>query len=383
MAFPGFKLTDAYRFAASQGLEADARAIRSMSIHPGFDKRQRHVPRKAAFVELFESKGLMDNFVEQHWPTRNTPAGIKRRQTYLDGKALHDRFLSGELAEDSVSENGENPNEDQPSDADLAAFALEAHLRDFIIENIGQIPIGGNKLRLYVDAGGRDGKEYPTGVGPIDILAVDNAGTFFVFELKLDRGPDRALGQLARYMGWAKIHLAGEHDVRGVVVARVIDEKLRYAACVIPNVILLQYEVEFRLNDVGSMVAQPNQMQQPSPRAGDMKVIWGKWKDVMYPDSRLSLGHGLCVYDQMRQGRNRLIAFVEGYEWYHGKSNTVVIYTIDPDATTTTDILEQVKKVLKEGLTKHWDGYPKDIESVVESFPYGTLTSRIKIVANA
>jgi hypothetical protein len=224
--FPGFHLRDAYRFAASHGLEAEAQAIRSLSIHPGYDKHRRHVPRKGAFVELFESKGVMDSFVEQHWPTRNSPAGDRRRQSYLDGKATHDRLLNGELGESA--ENGEIENE--PSDADLAAFALEAHLRDFIIENIGQIPIGGNKLRLYVDAQGRDGKEYPTGVGPIDILAVDNDGNFYVFELKLDRGPDRALGQLARYMGWAKIHFAGEHNVRGIVIARSIDEKLRYAA---------------------------------------------------------------------------------------------------------------------------------------------------------
>ena len=97
-----------------------------------------------------------------------------------------------------------------------------------------------------------------------DILATDEAGSFFVFELKLDRGPDRALGQLARYMGWVKMHLAGERDVRGVVVARSIDEKLRYAVCVIPNVALLEYEVDFRLHKVDSIAAQPNKALQPT-----------------------------------------------------------------------------------------------------------------------
>jgi len=58
-------------------------------------------------------------------------------------------------------------------------------------------------------------------------------------------------------MGWVKIHLAVDRDVRVVVVARAIDEKLRYAACVIPNVALLEYEVQFRLHDVGSIM-QPN-----------------------------------------------------------------------------------------------------------------------------
>ena len=136
---------------------------------------------------------------------------------------------------------------------------MEAQLRDFIVENISRIPIGGSHLRLYRNTEGRDGREYPTAVGPIDILAIDDDGNFFVFELKLDRGPDRALGPLARYMGWVKIHLGRDREVRGVVVARSIDEKLRYAACVIPNVALLEYEVEFRLHDVGSIAAHPNE----------------------------------------------------------------------------------------------------------------------------
>ena len=71
--------------------------------------------------------------------------------------------------------------------------------------------------------------------------------TFVVFELKLDRGPDAAIGQIARYMGWVKHNLAGERSVRGVIVARTLDEKLRYAASVIPNITLFEYNVSFTL----------------------------------------------------------------------------------------------------------------------------------------
>ncbi len=71
-----------------------------------------------------------------------------------------------------------------------------------------------------------------------------------MFEVKLDRGPDRALGQLARYMGWVKSHLAGANTEFGVLVARSIDERLRYAAAVIPNVALLEYEVQFTVRPV-------------------------------------------------------------------------------------------------------------------------------------
>src|SRR5208337_498229 len=47
---------------------------------------------------------------------------------------------------------------------------------------------------------GRSGIEFPTAVGPIDILAIDASGDFFVFELKRARSPDHAIGQPTRYM---------------------------------------------------------------------------------------------------------------------------------------------------------------------------------------
>lgn len=57
-------------------------------------------------------------------------------------------------------------------------FSLEYQLRDFLASNLSSIDFGGRRLRLYVDPTGRDGIEYPTAVGPIDILAVDDTGAF-------------------------------------------------------------------------------------------------------------------------------------------------------------------------------------------------------------
>lgn len=253
---PGFKIDDAYSFASQRGFDAEIREIRSMPVHPGI--KRRHVPRKGALVELFESKGLIDEFVRLYWPGRQTSQGAARRQQYLNLKSQNEAFLRGEGPDEDLLDDEQNVEDiATPSDADLAAFAMEGQLRDFIIENISRIPVAGRLLGMYRDADGRDGREYPTDVGRIDILATDDAGNFFVFELKLDRGPDRALGQLARYMGWIKIHLAKDRNVRGVVVARAIDEKLRYAACVMPNVELLEYEVEFRLRPADSIGKQP------------------------------------------------------------------------------------------------------------------------------
>lgn len=88
----------------------------------------------------------------------------------------------------------------------------------------------------------RKGIKYQTDVGPIDILAVDEDGNFVVFELKLSRGPDGAMGQLLRYMGWVMKALDG------VIVAKDMDTKLMHASLPVPNVSLLEYDVDFRLH---------------------------------------------------------------------------------------------------------------------------------------
>ena len=72
-------------------------------------------------------------------------------------------------------------------------FALEEHLQDFLIRNLSTIKK--HKLKLF-ENGERRGKEYPTDVGPIDILLIDENNDFYVFETKLPRGMIKALEQL-------------------------------------------------------------------------------------------------------------------------------------------------------------------------------------------
>ena len=137
-------------------------------------------------------------------------------------------------------------------DEDLleAEFTLEYQLRDFLAQNLEAISVEEKKLRLYVDSAGRDGVEFPTAVGPIDILAVDETDALVVFELKRAHSPDRAIGQLSRYMGWVKQTIGKGKQVRGVIVAKTISDNLRYAVTVIPHVSLFEYEVRFTLNPV-------------------------------------------------------------------------------------------------------------------------------------
>ncbi|WP_186264124.1 endonuclease NucS domain-containing protein [Burkholderia gladioli] len=137
---------------------------------------------------------------------------------------------------------------DNDEDIRETAFELEAQLQDFIAYNIQSVPINGKRLTLYVDpTSGSKGIEFQTPVGRIDVLATDADGGFVVFELKRGRAPDQAIGQLARYMGWLKKTIARDREVHGVIVARGINETLRYSVAAVPNVSLYEYKVRFDL----------------------------------------------------------------------------------------------------------------------------------------
>jgi RecB family endonuclease NucS len=125
-------------------------------------------------------------------------------------------------------------------------FAYETDLRDFLAKNLSKIESG---LRLFEEEE-LNGVEYPVGGRYIDILAVDAKGGFVVIELKVSRGYDRTAGQLLRYMGWIKKNLADGKSVRGLIVAREITEDLKLAVSLIPDVQLVEYELNFKLRPV-------------------------------------------------------------------------------------------------------------------------------------
>jgi len=176
------------------------------------------------------SHQLRNGLRRQSWSVQETTSEVR---LIPPGSTIPDLF------------NGDDDDDDP--ELSEASFGLEFQLRDFLAQNISVIVVNGRKLKLYVDPTGRDGIEYPTATGPIDILAVDDTGAFFVFELKRARTPDRAIGQLTRYMGWVRKTIGKDQKVNGIIVAKEINNGLRYAISVVPNVSLFEYEVEFRL----------------------------------------------------------------------------------------------------------------------------------------
>jgi len=159
---------------------------------------------------------------------------------------------NGALIVRPADEEGENAapigEAAQVPDEAYSTFALEAHLRDYLAKKLPRLPGHDVPLSLY-RTDNRDGVEFQTDVGPIDILAT-SGGDFYVLELKLGRGADAAMGQILRYMGWVKEHLAGEANVYGVIVASDIGQKLRYAASQVPNVSLMEYDLTVSLRSV-------------------------------------------------------------------------------------------------------------------------------------
>ena len=72
----------------------------------------------------------------------------------------------------------------------------------------------------------RDGVEYPTPVGKIDILTIDEDETFYVFELKWGRGRDKVVGQVTRYMGWVSDTIGKDKLLRLTLGSTTLSQNL-------------------------------------------------------------------------------------------------------------------------------------------------------------
>jgi hypothetical protein len=122
---------------------------------------------------------------------------------------------------------------------------IERVLEDVLEQNLETLEEG---LRLIR-------RQYPTAVGPIDILAEDAEGILVVIELKRGRSSDRVVGQIARYMAWVVDRLAKGKDarVRGIVVGREFDKHFEAAI---------------------------SRLRRVSPYTFDLRVLFEPWSKV-------------------------------------------------------------------------------------------------------
>jgi len=163
-----------------------------------------------------DKKGNIEDALEYYETTSKIPQAIESYKTAL---------AKGMIKGDRVLGVGEY--------ADLRF--KEKMLEDFLEMNL-EILEKGLKLKR---------RQYPTLVGPIDILALDSNKRYVVIELKKGKTSDKAVGQLLRYIGYIEKELARGKIVRGMIVSEAADKKLEYAFRASKNKDLKLFQFQF------------------------------------------------------------------------------------------------------------------------------------------
>ena len=115
-----------------------------------------------------------------------------------------------EVFSDEQHELGDDPG--------LQKDGVEAHLQELLAASPHSIEIGLTLVR----------REYPTAIGPIDLVCRDVAGQVVAIEVKR-RGEIDGVEQLSRYID--RLHLDSSlGEVRGVFVAQVVKPQARVLA---------------------------------------------------------------------------------------------------------------------------------------------------------
>lgn len=125
-----------------------------------------------------------------------------------------------------------------PAHADPDASNLTPdprQVRDLLAEDPELLEPG---LKLVRDANSTSGVDYPTDVGPIDLLARDAGGALVVVTVaKGDSGSD-LVAEILQRIGWVRKHVARTREgVRGMVVMNKAPANLSYAAAAVADTV--------------------------------------------------------------------------------------------------------------------------------------------------
>jgi len=176
-----------------------------------------------------------------HYQVGRMPALFVRQadRTLLPVDSAGDTDTDTEMAVETAEYE-----EDQP-----AQFVLEAHLEEFLVGNWASINWG-RQLEIWAGPDGESGHQLSRPIGRLDFLCTDeSANALVVVELKRGRPSDKVVGQIARYIGYVREHMAVPGQaVEGLIVAHDSDDHLRYAVAAFPGLSLMTYKVSFQLS---------------------------------------------------------------------------------------------------------------------------------------
>jgi hypothetical protein len=114
-------------------------------------------------------------------------------------------------------------------------FRDEEELQDLVIANLSVIPIDGEFLTLFPA-----GKEFVTNTGPSDIFAVaEKTKTYYIIDTKYEKGRDKAVAQVLRYMGALRLALGSDAKIKGAIIAPGFEQHTIFAQKALPDGMLL------------------------------------------------------------------------------------------------------------------------------------------------
>lgn len=153
----------------------------------------------------------------------------------------------------SAEEEGKNAVRNRVGEGSLTEAGIwleapeEAFVQKLIERNFDNIFAPLN-LRLYDGDPNQSGARFNTPAGIMDFLAKDkNTKDFVVIELKVGKAYDSAIAQILRYMGYVTKELAGDKNVRGIILAEDIDDKAKYALSIVPTIEFRTYRLNFEV----------------------------------------------------------------------------------------------------------------------------------------
>jgi len=126
----------------------------------------------------------------------------------------------------------------------IKTFTAQAHLRDILKQGLYILEDG---LKLFVDKNGKEGYDYPSPVGSIDLIGQDKKGGLVLVKIERAEESTTLISKLAAQVGWAKENLSEGKEVRAFILSAHASEELKYACKAIPNVSLFEYEFHFEL----------------------------------------------------------------------------------------------------------------------------------------